>query len=248
MNIALIIAGGSGQRMGQDIPKQFINVYNKPVIIYTMEAFQNHPLIDGIEVVCLEGWHQILQAYCRQFGITKLEGIVNGGETGMQSIRNGLDDMAKRHSPDDTVLVHDAIRPMVSAEIISNSIQVCERHGNAIVVVPCNEAILETDDGVSSTGQINRDRLKRTQTPQVFPLGTLLQAHEEAARIGIKDSVASCTLMSELGKKLYFSYGSEQNLKLTTVDDLLMFAALLKTKKDSWIKAGIFGEIGGGYK
>ena len=125
MNIALIIAGGVGARMNQDIPKQFLNVYDKPVIIYTLEAFQNHPNIDAIEVVCLEGWHDILRAYAKQFGITKIENIVNGGPNGQDSIRNGLYDLATRHnSPEDIVLIHDAIRPMVSADIISDNIRV----------------------------------------------------------------------------------------------------------------------------
>ena len=120
MNIALIIAGGVGARMGQDIPKQFINVFDKPVVVYTMEAFQKHPNIDAIEVVCLEGWHEVLYAYAKQFGITKLENIVNGGENGQDSIRNGLLDIAKRHQDaNDIVLVHDAIRPMLSQDIIS---------------------------------------------------------------------------------------------------------------------------------
>lgn len=130
MTIALIIAGRVGNRMGQDIPKQFLNVYDKPVIIYTLEVFQNHPNIDAIEVVCLDGWHEILRAYCKQFGITKLEGIVNGGATGQESIYNGLSDIASRHSDkEDIVLVHDSIRPMVSHDIISNAISTCRLHG-----------------------------------------------------------------------------------------------------------------------
>ena len=106
-NVAMIIAGGVGARMQQDIPKQFINVNNKPVIIYTLETFQNHPSIDAISVVCLEGWHDVLRAYAKQFGITKLENIVNGGKQGQDSIRNGIQDIASRHSdPDDIVLIH----------------------------------------------------------------------------------------------------------------------------------------------
>ena len=137
-NIALIIAGGVGARMHQDIPKQFINVKDKPVIMYTLEAFQKHPYIDAIEVVCLDGWHDILRAYSKQFGITKLENIVSGGETGLQSIRNGLNDIAKKYtSDDDIVLIHDAIRPMVSQDIISDNIRVCREYGNAITVIPC---------------------------------------------------------------------------------------------------------------
>ena len=120
MNIALIIAGGSGQRMNQDIPKQFLNVKDKPIIIYTLEAFQKHPMIDAIEVVCLDGWHDILWAYSKQFEITKLENIVSGGDSGQASIRNGVFDIQTRHSDDDIVLIHDGIRPMVSDEIISD--------------------------------------------------------------------------------------------------------------------------------
>ena len=169
MNIALIIAGGVGARMGQDIPKQFINVYDKPVIVYTMEAFQNHPNIDGIEIVCLEGWHEIVFAYAKQFGITKLENVVNGGMNGQDSIRNGLEDIASRHQgDDDIVLVHDAIRPMLSQDIISDNIRVCRKWGNAITVVPCTAAMLKTYDGVSTEEQVPRDNLKTTQTPQTF--------------------------------------------------------------------------------
>lgn len=128
-NIVLIIAGGVGARMGQDIPKQFINVYDKPVIVYTLEAFQKHPSIDAIEVVCLDGWHDVLWAYAKQFGIAKLENIVSGGKNGQDSIRNGLYDIASRHNgSDDIVLVHDAIRPMVSINsIIQSAVDQCKR-------------------------------------------------------------------------------------------------------------------------
>ena len=168
-NIVLIIAGGVGARMGQDIPKQFINVYDKPVIVYTLEAFQKHPSIDAIEVVCLDGWHDVLWAYAKQFGIAKLENIVSGGKNGQDSIRNGLYDIASRHNgSDDIVLVHDAIRPMVSNDIISDNIRVCRQYGNAITVVPCTAAMLKTFDSLSTEEQVPRDNLKITQTPQAF--------------------------------------------------------------------------------
>lgn len=237
MTIALIIAGGVGNRMGQDIPKQFLNVYDKPVIIYTLEAFQNHPNIDAIEVVCLEGWHEILRAYCRQFRITKLEGIVNDGATGQESIFNGLSDIATRHSDnEDIVLVHDSIRPMVSHDIISNAISTCRLYGNAVVSIPCAEAMLISHDGKSSGEQIVRDMLKRTQTPQVFYLQEILEVHREAQKKGITNSVASCTLFIEMGRSVFFSPGSEKNIKLTTVDDLEIFKALLNSNKSGWIK------------
>ena len=237
MNIALIIAGGVGARMHQDIPKQFINVYDKPVIIYTLEAFQKHPNIDAIEVVCLEGWHDILRAYSRQFGITKLENIVNGGAVGQESIRNGLFDIASRHTdPDDIVLIHDAIRPMVSADIISDNIRVCRQYGNAITVIPCTAAMLKTADGLVSDTTIPRDNLKSTQTPQTFFLQEIVEVHKEALRRGITNSIASCTLYIELGKPVYMSIGSEKNLKLTTSEDIEIFMALLHAKRPDWLR------------
>ena len=236
MNIALIIAGGSGERMNQDIPKQFLNVNDKPVIIYTLQAFQNHPNIDKIEVVCLDGWQEILRAYCKQFGITKLDNIVEGGKNGQDSIRNGLWDIKERYSGDSLVLIHDAIRPMVSEEIISDAIRVCKKYGNAISVIPCAEAMLKTENGLSSNVQIPRDNLKRTQTPQTFLLKDIVDAHVEALEKGITNSVASCTMYIELGRELYFSAGSEKNIKLTTPDDIDIFKSLLITKKAEWMK------------
>lgn len=235
MNIALIIAGGIGDRMGQDIPKQFINVYDKPIIVYTMEAFQNHPEVDSIEIVCLKGWHEVVYAYARQFGITKLENVVDGGDFGQDSIRNGLQDIFKRHSGDDIVMIHDATRPMLSQEIITDNIRVCKRYGNAITVVPCTAAMLKTYDSVSSIEQVPRDNLKTTQTPQSFFLKDILDAHFEALEKGITKSVASCTMYIELGRKLYMSKGSEKNLKLTTPEDIEIFKALLNAKKDKWM-------------
>ena len=235
-NIALIIAGGVGARMNQDIPKQFLNVYDKPIIIYTLEAFQRHHDIDGIEVVCLDDWQGALRAYAKQFGIAKLESIVSGGKNGQDSIRNGLYDLAKRYQDNDTVvLVHDAIRPMVSQEVITDNIRVCRKYGNAITVVPCTAAMLKTYDALSTTEQVPRDNLKITQTPQAFFLHELVGAHREALEKGITNSVASCTMYIELGRKLYMSQGSEKNLKITTTEDIEIFKALLSAHKEAWI-------------
>lgn len=236
-NLALIIAGGVGARTGQDIPKQFLNVYDKPVIVYTLEAFQNHPSIDAIEVVCLDGWHDILRAYCKQFGITKLENIVSGGKEGQDSIRNGLQDLATRHTDDDDiVLIHDGIRPMISAETISDNIRVCRAKGNAITVIPCTSAMLRTEDGETSDAQVPRDNLKNTQTPQTFFLKDVLAAHAEALSKGITASVSSCTMYIELGRKLNLAYGSEKNIKITTSEDIELFTALLHTSRPGWLK------------
>ncbi len=236
MNIAMLIAGGSGQRMKQDIPKQFINVNDRPVIVYTLEAFQKHPNIDAIAVVCLAGWEEILRAYANQFNITKLKWVFRGGEDGQTSLRNGILGLAKVANSEDMVLIHDAIRPMVSQEIISDNISCCMQHGSAITVIPCAEAMLLTSDKECSKESVPREHLARTQTPQAFYLDKLVWAHEEAVKRGIRNSIATCTLMIELGEDVFFSTGSEKNLKLTTTDDIEIFKALLHSKKDEWMK------------
>lgn len=236
MNTALIIAGGKGNRMGQDIPKQFINVYDKPVIVYTLEAFQNHPLIDSIAVVLIDGWEEMLRSYARQFGISKLDIVVPGGVNGQDSIRNGVMAIAENAGDDDLVLVHDAIRPMISEKIITENIEVCRKKGNAITVIPCQEAMLLSPDGESSSESIARNTLKRTQTPQTFFVKELKKLHEDALAAGITNSIASCTLMVEMGRQVYFANGSEKNIKLTTTDDLEIFKSLLKQEHSDWIK------------
>jgi len=227
MNIAMIIAGGSGSRMKQEIPKQFLNVNDKPIIIYTLEAFQQHPDIDEIGVVCIDGWHDILRAYARQYKISKLKWIVSGGENGQTSIRNGVFEAEKRYTTEDILLVHDAIRPMVSHEIISDCIVQCRQYGSAVAVTPCNTAVLSRTSASASEEVVPRERLAMTQTPQAFPVGKLVNVHRRALERGITNSVASCTLMIEMGENVHFSVGAETNIKLTTPDDLKIFRALL---------------------
>lgn len=235
-NIAIIIAGGVGSRMGQSIPKQFLNVYDKPVLVYTMECFQKHPIIDAIIVVCLEGWCDVLKAYANQFNITKLVSVVSGGSTGFESIRNGVLEAKRLYNDEDIILIHDAIRPNLSSDIISNNIAICLEKGNAITAIPCHEAMLYTEDNISSDKVIDRNFLFRTQTPQTFFIKDLYNLHQEAIEKGITNSVASCTLMVELGKKVHFVSGSEKNIKLTTTDDIEIFKALLNSEKDTWLK------------
>ena len=235
-NIALLIAGGSGNRMHQDIPKQFLTVNEQPVIIYTLQAFETHPEIDVIAVVCIQGWEQVLWAYAKQFNINKLQYVIPGGKNGQDSIRNGVYELEKHYSQEDLVLIHDAIRPMVSAEIISDCIRVANQYGNAVTVIPCAEAMIQTEDGVSSSGSYPREKLKRTQTPQAFHIGDICDLHRRALEAGITNSVASCTLMIEMGEQIYFSSGSEKNIKLTTVEDIDIFKALLAAKRSEWLK------------
>lgn len=235
-NIALIIAGGKGNRMHQDIPKQFLTVNEKPVIIYTLEAFENHPEIDAIAVVCLKGWERMLKAYARQFEIGKLLFVIPGGKNGQDSIRNGVFELEKHYDENDIILVHDAIRPLVSAEIISDCIVETKIYGSAIASIQCAEAILQTEDGKISTGSYPRNLLRRAQTPQGFPLGKLCKLHRDALEAGITNSVASCTLMIEMGEQVHFSSGSDKNIKLTTIADFDIFKALLDVKRSEWLK------------
>ena len=144
--------------------------------------------------------------------------------------------MEESHSKDDIILIHDAIRPLVSAEIISDCIRVTSMYGNAIAVIPCAEAMLTTDDEKVSTGSYPRDGLKRTQTPQGFKLGDICDLHRRALDKGITGSIASCTLMIEMGQQVHFSIGSEKNVKLTTLEDIDIFKALLSAKRSEWLK------------
>ena len=132
MTTAIIIAGGSGARMRQDIPKQFINVYDKPVLIYTLEGFQEHPQIDAIEVVCLDGWREVLLAYAKQFNITKLKWVVPGGDSGQESIRNGVYNLEGKCADDDIVIIHDGIRPLVNEAVLTDVIIKARQYGNAV--------------------------------------------------------------------------------------------------------------------
>ena len=238
MNVALIIAGGSGHRMNQDIPKQFINVYDKPVIIYTLEGFQRHPEIDAIEVVCLDGWHDILMAYAKQFNISKLKWVVSGGDSGQESIRNGVFNLEGICSEDDIVIIHDGIRPLIDDTVLSDVIIKCQKYGNAVTSMPYNEQIFKVRDDISTVEYIPRETLRRVATPQAYKFGKLDWAYHEAfkKRIGIHGSSYTNTMMVDLGEILYFAAGSDKNIKLTTKDDLEIFKAYLKLEKDSWLK------------
>lgn len=240
MNIAVIIAGGIGTRMGQDLPKQFINVYDKPVLIYTLESFQKHPQVDAIELVCIDGWHDIVWAYAKQFNITKLKWIVSGGKTGQESIRNGVFALEGRAKAEDIIVIHDGIRPLVEPSVLSDVISKCSQYGNAVTSMPYNEQIFVVDkeDETTTTEYIPRETLRRVSTPQAYRFDLLDSKYHEAfeKEIGIYGSHYTNTMMVELGVRLHFAAGSDKNIKLTTKDDLEMFKAYLKADKDSWLK------------
>lgn len=228
-NIVILTAGGVGSRMHNNIPKQFLTVDNKPIIIYTLEAFQNHPNIDCILVACLQGWEQILAAYATQYEIDKLKYIVPGGRTGQESIYNCLCKIKEFAKPNDIVMVHDGNRPLVSDNIISDSLAVCARDGNAVAQIPCNEVIVTTSDQQTADEQLDRDFVKRTQTPHTFRFNELYDAYTKMIEMGKTEVVAPCSVMMNLGKPVHFSTGSEMNFKITTQTDLEIFDALIQS-------------------
>lgn len=236
MNIALILAGGHGSRTAQDIPKQFMNIYEKPLIIYTLENFEQHPEIDGIVVVCLEGWHEVLRAYAKQYHITKLCKIVHGGKNGQESTKKGMEALYDMCGDKDIVLVHDSIRPFITPEVISDAIVKCRQYGSGLSAVRCQETIVRTDNGIKGNESIDRKEVMRVQTPQAYIYEKAKWAYEEAERRGIEDEVYINTLMIHLGETVHFSLGTEKNIKITTVDDLELFKALLRMKREDWIK------------
>ena len=237
MNIAILTAGGVGSRTHQDLPKQFKTVDNKPNIIYTLEAFQQHPNIDEIYVACLEGWNMVLDAYAKQFNITKLKRIVAGGATGQASIFNALKAIHEDHAEKDiVVLVHDGNRPMVSQDVITDNIVAQRIHGSAVAVIPTTEVVFVSGDGKSSNEPLKREELWRTQTPHAYRFDELWAVHCQALKDGITNTAASCSLMQRYGYMTYFSKGSEKNIKITTVEDIEIFKALLNARNDSWIR------------
>lgn len=241
-NIALLTAAGSGTRMGQDIPKQFMTIDDCPVIIYTMLAFQRHPEVDAIAVVCLEGWEAMLRAYARQYGVTKLRHVFPGGDTNYHSIRRGVEGLAAAGcSDDDIVLVQDGVRPLVSPDIITRNIATARAHGYAVTGLLCKEVILEYLPATGTVGPLSipRERLVRTQTPHTYRLGLLRQAQREAEARGLTQTAASCQLVAEIGvEDQHLVTGSEKNgLKLTNVEDIELFKALKHVERDPWLKA-----------
>lgn len=228
--IAMILAGGVGSRMKSPTPKQFHICKGKPVIVYTLEAFQQATAVDEIVVVLLEEYNDILQKYIDEYNLDKVTKIVFGGETGFESIRNGVKYLSETYQPEDIILIHDAVRPLLSEDVINSNIAGVEKNGNAITVVPATEALLYSEDGESSEKIIDRSLILRTQTPQSLRLKDLVQIHKDADKLGIVDTVATCTLLIETGHKVHTVLGDNSNFKLTMPEDVALFEAYLDAR------------------
>lgn len=235
MTIAVVIAGGVGSRMGADIPKQFVQVNGKPVLLYTLEAFEQHPMIDAIELVCIEGWEDSVRSWAQKYGISKLKWIVKGGASGQESIRNGVYGLKEICQADDVVIIHDGIRPLVDSAVLDDVISKARQFGNGVTSMPYNEQIFLVDAERPDTTvkYIPRETLRRVATPQAYQFGLLYEKYQEAfeKKIGIYGSSYTNTMMTELGVRLYFAAGSDRNIKLTTPGDIDIFRAMIEECK-----------------
>ncbi len=234
MNIALILAGGMGSRMGQEIPKQFIHVNNRPVIIYTLLAVQQHPEIDRIQVVCVDGWEKVLEGYARQFRVSKLSGIVSGGETRFDSTRRGMESLGNV-ADEDVIIVHDSVRPLVTAESLSDTIAVCRSYGNSMTILSCADTMYAKTNAQYTSEEIERSGLVRGQTPEAVSGRRMREMYAAADARGVHmDSISA--MQNALGWNIHFAKGSERNIKLTSTEDIELFKALLMVEKDEWLK------------
>lgn len=237
MNVAIILAGGVGRRMQLKVPKQFITINDKPVLVYTLEAFQAHPQIDAIEVVCVDGWQKTVRAYAKKYHIDKLKWITTGGNSGQESIRNGVFNLEDKVNADDIIIIHDGVRPLVNEDVLSDVVVKCSQYGNAVSSTPYNEQIfvINNDDINTTNKYIPRDILRRVSTPQAYKFKLLDDKYHEAfnKKIGISGSSYTNTMMADLGVTLHFAAGSDKNLKLTTKENLETFKAYLYVKESN---------------
>lgn len=227
-NVVLIMAGGKSSRNMQNIPNQFINVMGKPVIIYCLEAYQMHPSIDDIYVVCIKGWESIVQAYAEQFNISKLKGIIPAGPSGIISVKNGLDHIKGLYKKEDNIIIQEATRPMVSVEMISKLIQTVNSIGSASI---CRSMVDYVQFSVTEkkVSYLDRNTTVDLQSPEAFTLEILCNAFDKAAKTNHELTESCCAmLLHNLGYYINFIEGSSNNLKIIHQEDIAIFTALLK--------------------
>ena len=233
VNIAVVLAGGTGTRVGANIPKQFIDVMGKPVLAYTLDNFQQDPEIDAIEIVCHKDWVHEVQSICERFGITKLRWLALGGDTFQQSTLNGIMNLKDKIKPKDIVVISFGVSPFCTPDIINDSIRVAKEHGNAISAEDSPLCTCIKDDEFSTTQNLIRETIKGFSNPWTFRFGELVEAYEEVIRRGILDSLEPHTtsVYLALGKRLWFSKSSGHNFKITLKEDLDRFEGLLLLKQ-----------------
>lgn len=237
MNFAVIFAGGAGKRMhSKEKPKQFLEMRGKPIIIHTLENFQKHPEIDGIIVVCIATWIDCMQSLIDNYNIKKVRQIVPGGATSQLSIFEGLKAVEKIVGDNDAiVLIHDGVRPLINARLISENIESVKQHGSAITTVAVTETIMEVEKNGLIVHIPKRDNSRLARAPQSFWLKEIIRMHRMALEEGITDYIDSCTMMQHYGKRMYLVDGPRDNIKVTTPEDFYIMRALLDAKENSQI-------------
>ncbi len=232
MNIAVILAGGVGSRLGADIPKQFIKVLDKPVIAYTIEAFQKHNEVDAILMVCVHDWMEEMQRICDEYGFTKVKWITEGGDTFQESVMNGVHFLDGKVDRKDILLIHFGASPFIEEPVITDAIRVCREKGNAISTTDFlllsgvkKKTTSVTDPENYTTEYINRDTVACMNTPHAFQYGFIDDMYREAVETGVINEVEphTTTLMYKMGLPIYFSYGMQTNIKITRAEDLDLF-------------------------
>lgn len=227
-NAVIILAGGKSGRNKQNIPNQFINIHDKPMIVYCLEAYQQHPAIDDIYIVCLKGWEDIVRAYARQYRITKLRGLIPGGVSGIASLKNGVDCIKKRYAPEDTIIIQEATRPLVNAETISKLLQACAEKGSATVCHIMNDYV-QFNVSRDRPQYIDRNAIVALQSPEAHRLSLLLDVFEKAKMQRHPLAESCCAmLMYNLGYEINFIEGGFNNIKIVREEDLTVFSALVK--------------------
>ena len=233
MNVAVIFAGGTGQRMNtRTLPKQFLELHGKPIIIYTLEQFENHELIDGIVVVCVEKWIPYCEDLIRKFGITKVKAVIPGGKTGMLSRFEGVKKAAELYEENTVCLMHDGVRPLIDHDTITRNIESVLEHGSGVTVAPAVETVAVKDDNNQVGTIIDRSRCQLAKAPQSFFLGDLLRAHSRMVEEGTTDCIDTAYLMQHNGFPVYTVEGSPENIKITTPTDFYIFRALIDAREN----------------
>lgn len=236
-NIALIFAGGSGTRMNsKSKPKQFLEMNGKPIIIHTLEYFENHEQIDGIVIACIGEWIPYLQEKLERFHIQKVCKVVSGGTTGQESIYNGLCALHELFPQEDTaVLIHDGVRPLITEKLITDNIEAVRTHGSAITVTPVTETIVVSEESGGISDVVKRANCFHAKAPQSFLLKDILAAHEKALAENIHDMIDSVTMMKHYGYPLHIVEGPVENIKITSPADFYVFRALFEARENSQI-------------
>lgn len=234
MNIAIVFAGGSGVRMGAGVPKQFLEINGKPILIHTLQMFQEHEEIDKIYLSVNVEYIKYVQQLTKDFGIDKLSGIAEGGETAQDSIYNALVLAKEENSNDDIVLIHDGVRPFVSYDVISNNIESVKKYGSAITCTECYETIMISKDGVQVDELPLRKESYAAQAPQSFYLKDILEAHDmiRGTEERYTNMIDACTIYKTIGKRPHIVLGNRGNIKVTTPEDVYMFRALIQYKEN----------------